>query len=62
MINTSGGARKPPTEEVELPTRGLKWLKNAALVHHFAKFPPTGTKNFLRQGARCFLQGGCSPF
>ena len=27
-----------------LPTRGLKWLKNAVFVHYFVKFPPKGTK------------------
>ena len=35
--------------------------KNAVLVHHFAKFPPTETQNFLRLGARCYRHEGCSP-
>ena len=59
---TRGGTRKLPTEELELPTRGLKWLKHAVFVHHVAK-------NFLRKepeissdrGPRCLRQGGCSP-
>ena len=56
--SSRGGARNIPTEGLELPTRGLKWQKNAVCVHHFAKVPPTGTQHFLRQWARCFKQWG----
>ena len=48
------GARDLPMEEQELPTGRLKWPENAVFVHHlfhFAKFPPTETRNFLRQGS-----------
>ena len=53
-----GGARNLPTKGPELPTRSLKWPKNAICVHHFAE------KICSDRGARCFQQGGqggCSP-
>ena len=50
----------------ELLTGGLKWEKwngkNAVFVHHFAKFPPTETRNFLQhRGAIGFRQGAVAP-
>ena len=49
-----GGARNFQTEGRSL-TGGLKWEKwngkNAVFVHHFAKFPPTETRNFLQHRA-----------
>ena len=50
----------------ELLTGGLKWEKwngkNAVFVHHFAKFPPTETRNFLQhRGASGFRQGAVAP-
>ena len=44
-----GGAINLPTEGLQPPTRGLKWLKSALFVRHFAKFAPTKTQNFLRR-------------
>ena len=29
---------------------GAKMVENAVLVHHFAKFPPAGSQNFLPTG------------
>ena len=34
-----GGTRNFPTEGLELPAGGLKWLKNGVFVHYFAENP-----------------------
>lgn len=48
-VHIRGGARNFPTELQELPTRGLKWLKNAGFARHLpvssdnnSKFTPMG--------------------
>ena len=38
--------------------KGAEMAENAVFVHHFAKCPPAGTQNFLRQGSGCFREGG----
>ena len=48
--NGKGGTRNSPTEGLGLPTRGLKSLKRQFSVHRFAKFPSTGSQDFLLQG------------
>ena len=61
-MDTHGWCQKPSDRETGASDRGAEMAKkNAVFVHHFAKFPPKRTQNFLQQGARCFRQGGCSP-
>ena len=44
IFSGRGGARNLPTEGLELPTGGLKRLKNGVSVRYFARVPPTRTK------------------
>ena len=44
MKSNRGGARNFATEGLELPTEGLKKLKNGVSMRYFAKVPATRTK------------------
>ena len=56
-----GSARNFPTERLELPIRGLKWLKYAVFVHHFAKLPPARTKISSDRGLDASDKGAVTP-
>ena len=58
LVNGRGVTRNFPTEGLELPTGGLKWLKNGVFVRYFAKFPSDEKPKFPPAGGLHASDGG----